>query len=161
MNTDVLIYSPQNQSHVQRGLYGTLTLVAWAVYFYLVLPLITLLLWWLGLRGSYMELWLPEAGFDRTLAFTLPLLAVACALLLIGWAEINRARFQNRERRSQTDDAGPGDIADALGASHAFAERLRNARVATLSLDEQAGLSDMAVSSEVTTRAQMPTPAPH
>lgn len=156
MNSHVLIYAPQNQSQVQRGLYGTLTLVAWALYFYLVLPLITLLLWWLGLRGSYMELWLPEAGFDRTLAFTLPVLAVACALLLIGWAEINRARFQNRERRSQVGDAGPHEIADALGASHAFAERLRAARVATLSLDEQAGLSDITVSCELTTRAPMP-----
>ena len=94
MNSQVLIYSPQNQSNVQRGLYGTITLVAWAVYFYLILPLVTLLLWWLGLRGSYVQLWLPEAGFDRTLALTLPLLAVACALLLIGWAEINRLRFE-------------------------------------------------------------------
>ena len=31
MNAQVLIYSPQNQSNVQRGLYGTLTLLAWAV----------------------------------------------------------------------------------------------------------------------------------
>ena len=145
MNSHVLIYSPQRQSNVQRGLYGTITLLAWAVYFYLILPLVTLLLWWLGLRGSYMQLWLPEAGFDRTLAFTLPLLAVACALLLIGWAEINRARFQNRERRSQTDNAAPGEIADVLGASHALAERLRGARVARLTMDEDAALSEVAV----------------
>ena len=159
MNSQVLIYSPQNQSNVQRGLYGTITLVAWAVYFYLILPLVTLLLWWLGLRGSYVQLWLPEAGFDRTLALTLPLLAVACALLLIGWAEINRARFQNRERRSPIGDAAPQEIADALGASHPFAERLRGARVATLSLDEQAGLSDITVSSELPARAPAPRPS--
>ena len=161
MNSHVLIYSPQNQSSVQRGLYGTITLVAWAVYFYLILPLVTLLLWWLGLRGSYMRLWLPEAGFDRTLAFTLPLLAVVCALVLIGWAEINRARFQNRERRSQTADARPEEIADALGASHPFAERLRGARVATLTLDEEAALSGVTVSAELATpaRAARHTPA--
>lgn len=156
MNSQVLIYSPQNQSNVQRGLYGTLTLVAWAVYFYLVLPLITLLLWWVGLRGSYIQLWLPESGFDRTLAFTLPVLAVVCALVLIGWAEINRARFQNRERRSHTGDAGLEEIAAALGASAPFAERLRGARVATLSLDEQAGLSDIAVLQDLPGRRPAP-----
>ena len=126
MNSQVLIYSPQNQSNVQRGLYGTITLVAWAVYFYLILPLVTLLLWWLGLRGSYVQLWLPEAGFDRTLALTLPLLAVACALLLIGWAEI---------------------------------DRLRGARVATLTLDEQAGLSGITVASELATQGPAPRPS--
>ena len=161
MNSQVLIYSPQNQSNVQRGLYGTLTLLAWAVYFYLVLPVITLLLWWFGLRGTYVQLWLPEAGFDRTLAFTLPVLAIVCALALIGWAEINRARFQNRERRSQIDDAGPAEIADALGASHVFAERLRNARVATLSLDDEAGLSDITVFSELSTQTPMPKKPAH
>ena len=159
MNSQVLIYSPQNQSNVQRGLYGTITLVAWAVYFYLILPLVTLLLWWLGLRGSYVQLWLPEAGFDRTLALTLPLLAVACALLLIGWAEINRLRFQNRERRSHVGDTTPDEIADALGASHLFADRLRGSRVATLTLDEQAGLSGITVASELATQGPAPTPS--
>ena len=159
MNTDVLIYAPQNQSNVQRGLYGTLTLVAWAVYFYLVLPLITLLLWWVGLRGSYVQLWLPEGGFDRTLALTLPLLAVACALLLIGWAEINRLRFQNRERRSHVGDTALDEIADSLGASHLFATRLRGARVATLTLDEQAALSGITVASELASRASAPRPS--
>ncbi|MFP7721838.1 poly-beta-1,6-N-acetyl-D-glucosamine biosynthesis protein PgaD [Lysobacter sp. A3-1-A15] len=156
MNTQVLIHSPHRQSTVQRSLYGTITLLAWAVYVYLVLPLITLLLWWLGLRGSYVQLWLPEAGFDRTLALTLPILAVVCALVLIGWAEFNRARFQNRERRLQNDDATPIEIADAMGAPHALAERLRGARVATLRLDQQALVTDIAVTQPLATPATTP-----
>lgn len=140
MNSQVLIYAPERQSPMQRNLYGTITFVAWAVYFYLILPLLTLLLWAAGLRGSYVQLWLPEAGFDPTLAITLPLIALGCAIVLIGWAEFNRAKFQDNERRSQIEDAAQADVATELGVEPAMAIELRNARIATLRMDESATL---------------------
>lgn len=138
MNSHVLINAPHRQSHLQRGVYSTLTLVAWGIYLYLVLPLVTLLLWALGLRSSYLQLWLPEAGTPPMMLVTLPLIALGCAALLIGWAEWNRARFQNHERRGQAENVGELDMAAVLRVTPALADVLRHSRVATLQMDESA-----------------------
>ncbi|MDQ3205551.1 MAG: poly-beta-1,6-N-acetyl-D-glucosamine biosynthesis protein PgaD [Pseudomonadota bacterium] len=141
MKSHVLINAPERQSHLQRGVYSTLTLLAWGVYLYLILPLLTLLLWALGLRNSYLQLWLPDAGpAAPALLVTLPVLGLTCAALLIGWAEWNRARFQNHERRGQAEDADDAEIAAVLEVTPTLADALRHSRVATLVMDEDARL---------------------
>lgn len=138
MNANVLIYEPQRQQPLGRTLFGMITLIAWMAYVYLLLPLLTLLLWWLGLRTAFLELWLPQHALDRTLLVTLPLLALVCAALLIGWAEINRMRFVGHERRAAADDASPEEIAQCLGVAPATAADLRSARIATVVTDQSA-----------------------
>lgn len=143
MNSHVFIYSPERQSPLQRNLYGTITFIAWAVYFYLILPLLTLLLWGLGLRGTYVQLWLPESGLDPMLVINLPLIALGCALLLIGWAEYNRARFQGKDRRAQPVPVMAEHMAEELGVSPVLAAQLFNSRIATLKMDEAAALQEV------------------
>ena len=81
-----LIRKPMKQPRLQRAAWGFVTLGFWMVYVYLWTPLVTLLLWLLGIRTAFFELYVREHAIEPFLLFSLPLLALACALLLISWA---------------------------------------------------------------------------
>lgn len=135
MKADHLIHAPHRQARTERTLYGVATLLVWAVYAWLWLPLATLVLWFLGLRLSYLELYLAQQRIDPTLLVVLPLLLLACAAVLVGWAEYNRWRFGRRERRLPRVDVSPDEVASALRAPPELAARLSQARSAVLVMD--------------------------
>ena len=122
----------------RRGVAGVLTAFAWLLYAWLWLPLITLLAWFVGLRTAYLRLYLEDQGVDAFVLLALPLIALGCALLMVGWAEYNRLRFARRERRRRPADIGQEEVHAALGGTPALAERLRSGRIVTLSLDADA-----------------------
>lgn len=132
-----VIYLPHRQHRAKRTFYGVMTLVAWAVYAYLWLPLATLVLWVVGVRLSYIELYLRDQRLDAALLVTLPLLLLACAILLIGWAEYNRLRFRGRERRLALVDVDNVEIALALSAPPALGAALLGAQRAVLAMDPE------------------------
>lgn len=132
-----VIYLPHRQHRAKRTFYGVMTLVAWAIYAYLWLPLLTLLLWLVGVRLSYIELYLREQRLDAALLVTLPLLLLACATLLIGWAEYNRLRFRGRERRLAQVDVRDDEVALALSAPPALGTALLDAQRAVLTMDPE------------------------
>lgn len=135
-------------------LHGAATVVAWVVYAWLWLPLITVVAWLLGVRTSYIELYMRDHRFEPTLVVTLPLLALACALLLIGWAEWNRWRFGDRERRGAHEDVAPADVARALHAPEHVATRLSDAKLAVLTMDAEGRPQAVNVSRAVSAAAR-------
>lgn len=136
MKTDHrIIHAPRRQARAARTFYGIATLLVWAIYAYLWLPVATLLLWLLGLRLSYLELYLAEQRLDPALLVSLPLLLIACAAVLIGWAEYNRWRFRGQERRLPRRDVGFEEVARALHAPTDLALALSQARSAVLLMD--------------------------
>lgn len=137
MSTDPLISNSKAVAPATHTLHGVVTLVVWVLYAFLWLPLITLVAWLLGVRTTYIELYLQNQRFDPTLAITLPLLALACATLLIGWAEWNRWRFGDRERRAAQDDVSMPDVAAALRADVTLGDRLAAAKLAVLTMDAE------------------------
>lgn len=130
-----VIYLPHRQHRAKRTFYGVMTLVAWVVYAYLWLPLATLVLWVAGVRLSYIELYLRDQRLDTALLVTLPLLLLACAILLIGWAEYNRLRFRGRERRLAQVDVDNVEVAQALSAPPALGAAFLDAQRAVLAMD--------------------------
>lgn len=132
-----VISLPGLQHRVKRTLYGVVTLLAWVVYAYLWLPLITLLLWVVGVRLSYIELYLQQQRLDAALLVTLPLLLLACATVLIGWAEYNRFRFRGHERRLAQSNVHSGEVAHALFAPPGLGVALLDAQSAVLMMDPQ------------------------
>lgn len=119
---------------------GALTAAAWAVYAWLWAPVVTAIAWIAGLRTAYLRLYLQESGVDVFLLLSLPLIALLCATLLIGWAEYNRARFANAERRRRRRRPAISDteVRRALHASEALARKLREGRVVQVALDDDA-----------------------
>ena len=133
-----LIRKPRKQPRLQRAAWGFVTLGFWMVYVYLWTPLATLLLWLLGIRTAFFELYVREHAIEPFLLFSLPLLALACALLLISWAEYNRLRFSRADRRSQPRSATLPDVAEALGTPPAVARALVLGKVTVLHMGEDA-----------------------
>jgi biofilm PGA synthesis protein PgaD len=131
-----LIYLPQQQGRATRTFYGVVTFLAWVFYVYLWMPLTTLALWVLGVRFAYLEVYLLNEPLEPpAMLRELPLIALCCAVVLIGWAEYNRRRFQGKERRHPQEDAGLMEIAAALHASPALGTALHLAKSARLEMD--------------------------
>lgn len=130
-----IIHLPQRQAPAERTFYRVATLLVWILYAWLWLPLATLVLWVLGLRLAVIELYLAEQRIDPHLLVWLPLLLLACATVLIGWAEYNRRRFAGRDRRQGREDVTPAEVARAMGADAVLATELGGARSAVLVMD--------------------------
>lgn len=131
-----LIYRPRQQDRATRTLYGVATFLAWAFYVYLWMPLTTLVLWIVGIRFSYLEVYLRNEPLEPpAMLRELPLIALCVAIVLIGWAEYNRTRFQGKERRLPQEDAGLDEIAASMHASAALGGALLGSKTAVLEMD--------------------------
>lgn len=126
------------QPPLYRVAWTFVTLVAWLSYVHLWLPLATALMWWLGLRDAYEELYRQGSRIDTFVVLALPVTAVLVACVLIGWAEYNRLRFTGNERRARLPDVPMDDIAIALGAAPGVPAALARTRIAILDMDDAA-----------------------
>lgn len=133
-----VIYKPRSQPKLQRGFFSIVTFAFWMAYAYLWLPLLTLFLWLLGVRTATFELYLREHQVEPFLLISLPLLAVASAMVLIAWAEYNRWRFRNKDRRGGFPNVERQDIARVFGSSAEIAQSLAASKVAVLRMDDSA-----------------------
>lgn len=133
-----LIQRPHNVPAAQRTLWGVVTAVFWALYLYLWIPLLTLVAWFFGLREGWIQLYRNEQQIEPFILIALPLICLACAVLLITWGEYNRRRFRNTERRLALPAATLDEVGAGLGATHELAKQLNQAKTAIIVMDEQA-----------------------
>lgn len=123
---------------LKRTAWGAVTVLAWAFYAYLWLPLATAVMWWFGLRDMYGELYERSEQLDPFVIAVLPAVATMSACCLILWAEYNRVRFTGHERRAPFPDVPVHAIAESLGAAPHVHTALADARVAVLVMDDDA-----------------------
>lgn len=133
-----IIHLPDRLGRSRRLAYGAVTAGAWMAYFYLWAPLLTLVAWFIGLRTAYFRLYLEQNALDPFLLAALPLIALVCAVVLIGWAEYNRARFRNNDERRRRRTVPETEVDQRLGVAEQLGVLLRHSRVAQVSLDPQA-----------------------
>ncbi|MFS2043989.1 poly-beta-1,6-N-acetyl-D-glucosamine biosynthesis protein PgaD, partial [Stenotrophomonas geniculata] len=89
-----MIRKPHRQPRFQRTAWGFVTLAFWGFYFYLWAPLVTLLSWLIGGQMAWQQLYERKNQFDPYVLVALPLMLLCASVLLIGWAEYNRARIR-------------------------------------------------------------------
>lgn len=101
MTPSVVINRPELQAWSQRYGYATITLVFWFVYLYLWQPLISLVLWALGLGLAHHEM-VGQGGYLGLLRLlgVYGLIIFALTVVYLGWALINYYRFRGVERRN-------------------------------------------------------------
>ncbi len=133
-----LIQKPEKQSRVRRTLWGVVTGVFWLIYAYLWLPLLTLILWMLGVRTAVFELYMREHAVEPFLLIALPVIAVLATLIMGIWAEYNRARFAGTDRRRRADNIPIHVVADDLGANQSLAASMATAKIIVLHMDDNA-----------------------
>ncbi len=96
----IIIDRPELQSKSKRAVYGVLTAALWSFYLYLLLPLATLLAWWLGFTAVYEEM-VMRRGWEALLELigVYGSIVLAMGLAQVGWALGNWLRFYGRHDR--------------------------------------------------------------
>jgi len=97
---DIVIDRPDLQTPTMRALFNALTVVMWSFYLYLLLPLATLLAWWIGFSAVYEEM-VMRRGWESLVQllgwYSLVILLIAMAQ--VGWAMLNWVRFRGKRDR--------------------------------------------------------------
>mgnify|MGYP002716990029 CR=1 FL=1 len=136
--TPPIIDHRHRRSPGRRAAMGAMTAAAWAVYAWLWAPLVTAIAWLVGVRAAWFQLYMRQSEIDFFVLASLPVIALVCGALLIGWAEYNRTRFAGADRRRRRADIDGDAVRVALGATQALAAKLRDGRIVQVSLDDDA-----------------------
>lgn len=132
---DAVISRPDGVPRVRRSVFAALTAVAWSGFVWLLAPLLTLALWAAGAVTLYDEAVSRFGDVQVTVLAGVVGAAVVLALVLLGWAEVQRHRFAGVERRRRPDDVEPAEVAAALGADDGVSAVLRGGRVVVIDVD--------------------------
>ena len=105
--SDLIIDAPKLQTLRQRFAFSFLTFAFWVLWFYLWMPLVTLVAWALGFQIVYEHMVLLQGwqGLVRLLGIY-ALVVIGLGSIFIGWALYNNIRFRNKKRRGN-----PGKVA--------------------------------------------------
>ena len=133
-----LIRKPKQQPRVQRAAWGFVTLGFWALYLYLLVPLLTLVSWAFGVRLAWTQLYERQQQIEPFVIVALPVMLICSAALLIAWAEYNRMRFSGSDRRNPVKDIPIQRIAHDLGADPRVAAALPGCKSVVLHMDDSA-----------------------
>jgi len=132
-----IIESPSLQELRQRYAFAALTFVFWVVWFYLWIPLVSLVAWLFGFELLYDQMML----FDGLRALRELLGWYALVIFLLGfslgsWAWYNMKRFGGREKRRQAPAVTPYEIAERFGLAEEELTALKTARGIVISHDD-------------------------
>lgn len=130
------------QKPLQRSLHALITFAVWALWFYLLLPLLTLLAWFLGIRNALVVLVVRNHGgglFDMLLVLKIALIA---AIVVQAWAAYSMLRFGGKDRRRAHKIVRPAAVAAWFGISDNSAAMMREAQRVVVDLDVDGRLLD-------------------
>jgi len=99
MNEHV-IDKPELQPPVMRAFFSAMTVVMWSFYIYLLLPVATLIAWYVGFSAVYEEM-VMRRGWEALLQLLgwYSVIIMLIALAQVGWASVNWARFKGKRDR--------------------------------------------------------------
>ncbi|MBU2570573.1 MAG: poly-beta-1,6-N-acetyl-D-glucosamine biosynthesis protein PgaD [Gammaproteobacteria bacterium] len=133
----LIINSPSLQSLKQKYISAALTFIFWILWFYLWIPVITLLSWWAGADMFYLQM--IELGGVELLFQDLEFILKCIALLggsLAVWAAYNYYRFRNLERRTPLPNVSKEALAQHFGIDPKSLTDLQNAKYINVQFDD-------------------------
>lgn len=153
----VLIQRPENQSRVQRALFGAITVVAWVVWAFLWMPLFTFAAWVFGVRSAWLQFYVEHRIGDGSDLDTVFLVALLSALTFTAWSAYNLARFAGKQKRRGNMPFGPRDTAARIGASVHDALRLQSHRRGVIDVADNGHITVRHVSNTLPLAANGPS----
>lgn len=141
MKQPLIIESPDLQTLRQRYTYAALTLFFWIFWFYLWIPVISLIAWLLGIETFYDQM-VVQSGLEalRELLDFYITVILALGVSLTGWALYNQIRFRGKERRTLQPNVGKKEVAQFFELEPALTARLQQAKYIELGHNEQGQL---------------------
>jgi biofilm PGA synthesis protein PgaD len=124
--TQLIFDRPELQARRHRWVYSTLTLVAWVVWMYLWLPLITILAWYFGVRTFLREVIIPEPGTLFTLVMIYLFVVIVMGALLITWSRYNLSRFGGKDRRRSPESVPDREVEEWFDLAHGTLAKFRS-----------------------------------
>ncbi|MDI1298490.1 poly-beta-1,6-N-acetyl-D-glucosamine biosynthesis protein PgaD [Methylotenera sp.] len=143
MKNSLIIERPELQSMTQRYGWKSVTFAFWMFYVYLWVPLITLVVWWVGVKlfhTNMIELEGYKSLVDKLGVYSAVILIIS--MILIGWAEINRMRFKNRIRRLDNNELSVAEVAEKYNLDTYHLTLLRQKKSITVHFNEKGGISE-------------------
>ena len=137
LKSPIIGHAGERQSPPQKLAYGAVTVIFWAFWIYLWVPLLALLAWLLGVQQAYKYM-VVLGGYHEVIgllaAYLLVILMLGGALLL--WAGYNILRFSGVERRAPNPPVTAADIARIYNMDAAEIEGWQGARRLVVTHDE-------------------------
>jgi biofilm PGA synthesis protein PgaD len=106
----LIIERPDLQPRRERVIYGTITAVAWVLWAYLWLPLVTLVAWYFGVRAFVREVVVPDRLTLLATGASYLLVIVILGGTLLVWSRYNLRRFGGEDRRTASAPLGREEI---------------------------------------------------
>jgi poly-beta-1,6-N-acetyl-D-glucosamine biosynthesis protein PgaD len=106
----LIIERPDLQPRRERVIYGTITAVAWVLWAYLWLPLVTLVAWYFGVRAFIREVVIPDRVTLLATGASYLLVIVVLGGALLVWSRYNLRRFGGEDRREASAPLGGEEI---------------------------------------------------
>jgi biofilm PGA synthesis protein PgaD len=140
----LIIESPNLQDLRQRYAFAALTLVFWVVWFYLWIPLVSLVAWLMGIEVFYDQMILLDGlrGL-RDLLGWYGLVIALLGLSLGGWAWYNFKRFGGREKRRDSPLLEPEAIAGHFGLTEGQLAAAKSAQRLVIVHDDGGWVSEL------------------
>lgn len=137
MKQPLIIESPSLQTLRQRYAYAVLTLFFWVFWFYLWIPVISLVAWLLGIESFYDQMVI-QAGLEalQEVLGLYTTVIMGLGVTLTGWALYNQIRFRGRERRVHQARIDEEDLAGFFAIGPELVTRLQQARFIEMDHDE-------------------------
>jgi poly-beta-1,6-N-acetyl-D-glucosamine biosynthesis protein PgaD len=95
-HSPLIISHPERQSGTQHALFGALTVSIWALWIYLWLPLITGILWIVGIRWAYIQVFRGTRGVSL---WVIVWILGAVIVTVAYWSSYNNLRYAGRTQR--------------------------------------------------------------
>lgn len=141
--------SPELQARSHRVIYSVMTFVAWIVWAWLWLPLITLLGWYLGVRTFIREIVIPDSGAMWASGLVYLLVILVIGIFLIVWSRYNVFRFGGEERRREAIPVTDSELRQTFELSPAALGRFRDEDSLVVEHDEEGRVAGVFASSDV------------
>ena len=142
MKNSLIIEQPRLQSIAQEMGWASVTLVFWAIYFYLWMPLLTLIAWYVSLNLFNVHL-IELKGYQSFLELLkyYLLVIVGLGLILIGWAKIEHFRFSKKPGRLKQKVITLEEVAKYYHVPAHTLTSLRSARIINVHFAENGSIS--------------------
>lgn len=144
MKNPLIIEKPELQSMTHRYGWKSVTFAFWMIYVYLWIPLITLGIWWVGVKVFHRNMITLDGyeGLLDTLGLYITVILII-STILIGWAEFNRMRFKNKVRRLDNNELSIREVAEKYNLAVPHLTLLRQKKSINVNFSDKGGISEI------------------
>lgn len=140
----LIIENPGLQTLRQRYAFAALTLIFWVIWFYLWMPVITLVAWLFGADRFY-ETMIAHSGMDLLVSLLglYGLVILSMGTILGGWAWYNRLRVRGRDKRRSSTPIDAAGLDAFFGTRPEQSSLARGARRVVIEHDEDGKIREI------------------